>query len=150
MFPTRLLLEAGSHPEEVDNAGQTPLLVACQADHLDVVKLLLKPAVSMESVADIDRVQDLFDALTLNKNGAETKDESEDPHHVYDPLSTGGNDGFLGHATMQTIDRASLDGRSPLRAAALNNNIPLVKLLLALGADPDQQVRHFPGSCFHP
>lgn len=139
-FISRLLLEAGSHPEEVDNAGQTPLLVACQADHLDVVKLLLKPAVSMETIADIERIRELFEALTLNKDAARVREEDEDPHHVYDPLSTGGNDGYLGYATMQTIDRASLDGRSPLRGAALNNNIPLVKLLLALGADPDQQV----------
>ncbi|KAL5964078.1 Ankyrin repeat domain-containing protein 50 [Taenia solium] len=135
----RLLLEAGSHPDEVDNAGQTPLLVACQADHVGVVQLLLKPAVFMEAAVDNKRVQELFEVLTTGKNDRELRKGTEDLHCVYDPLSTGGQDGFLGHAALQTIDRASMDGRNPLRSAALNNNVPLVKLLMALGADPDQQ-----------
>ncbi|CDS43254.1 ankyrin repeat domain containing protein 50 [Echinococcus multilocularis] len=135
----RLLLEAGSHPDEIDNAGQTPLLVACQADHVGVVQLLLKPAVTMEATVDNERVQELFEVLTSGRNDGEVGEETGDPHRVYDPLTTGGQDGFLGHATLQTIDRASMDGRNPLRSAALNNNVPLVKLLIALGADPDQQ-----------
>lgn len=94
----------------------------------------------MEAAADNERVQELFEVLTTGRNDREVRQEVEDLHRVYDPLSTGGQDGFLGHATLQTIDRASMDGRNPLRSAALNNNIPLVKLLMALGADPDQQV----------
>ncbi|VDK20228.1 unnamed protein product [Taenia asiatica] len=135
----RLLLEAGSHPDEVDNAGQTPLLVSCQADHVGVVQLLLKPAVFMEAAVDNKRVQELFEVLTTGRNDRELRKGAEDLHRVYDPLSTGGQDGFLGHAALHTIDRASMDGRNPLRSAALNNNVPLVKLLMALGADPDQQ-----------
>ncbi|KAM3180400.1 hypothetical protein ACTXT7_016356, partial [Hymenolepis weldensis] len=134
----RLLLEAGSHPDEVDNAGQTPLLVACQADHVNVVHLLLKPAISVDSGADTDRIHELFDAMTMSRGeSVDIKNDSGDG--VYDPLTTGGQDGFLGHAALKTIDQASMDGRSPLRVAALNNNILLVKLLIALGADPDQQ-----------
>ncbi|VDD74642.1 unnamed protein product [Mesocestoides corti] len=129
----RLLLESGAHLDETDNAGQTPLLVACQADHLAVIRLLLMPAVCTET-GDNDAVHDLLEELVT---GGE---EDVDPHRVYDPLSTGGHDGFLGQAALETVARAAMDGRSPLRAAALNNNIPLVKLLLALGADLDQQV----------
>lgn len=135
-------MEAGSHPDEIDNAGQTPLLVACQADHVGVIQLLLKPAVSVDIGADIDRIHELFEAMTMGRDGVEIKEDSADPHRVYDPLTTGGQDGFLGQAALKTIDQASMDGRSPLRVAALNNNIPLVKLLIALGADPDQQARY--------
>ncbi|VDN98883.1 unnamed protein product [Rodentolepis nana] len=136
----RLLLEAGSHPDEIDNVGQTPLLVACQADHVSVVYLLLKPAISVDTGADVDLIHELFDAMTMSRGGSgDLKHDSGDPHRVYDPLTTGGQDGFLGQAVLTTIDRPSMDGRSPLRVAALNNNIPLVKLLIALGADPDQQ-----------
>lgn len=115
--------------------------MACQADHLPVIKLLLKPVIAAEigggcsgSEGGSDGVADLLESLVTSG------EEDVDPHRVYDPLSTGGPDGSLGQATRGTVDRAAMDGRCPLRAAALNNNIPLVKLLMRLGADPDQQV----------
>lgn len=130
----RLLLEAGSRPDEIDSAGQTPLLVACQADHVRVIRLLLRPVLALEddqSNVSIDQsVQQLIDDLLP----ADVSRDLESEHEYF-----AGHD-YLAKTALQTINQAALDGRSPLRAAALNNNANLVRALLALGADPDQQV----------
>jgi len=48
------------------------------------------------------------------------------------------------HEKGADINEASGDGSLPLITAILNRNIPLTKLLLELGADPDKEYRHAP------
>ncbi|VDN15224.1 unnamed protein product [Dibothriocephalus latus] len=137
-----LLLEAGSRPDEVDNTGQTPLLVACQADHVRVIRLLLKPALTLEDEhASASAGAATGSATPCHPAAGQLLDELTDDKSTQENLSSdfNGHD-FLARSSLDTINRAAMDGRSPLRAAALNNNITLVQTLLALGADPDQQV----------
>ncbi|KAL7060140.1 hypothetical protein AAHC03_09272 [Spirometra sp. Aus1] len=136
----RLLLDAGSRPDEVDNTGQTPLLVACQADHVRVIRLLLKPALSLEEEHNSASAGAATGSATPCHSAGQLLDELTDDKSTQENLSSefNGHD-FLARSSLDTINRAAMDGRSPLRAAALNNNIALVQTLLALGADPDQQ-----------
>ncbi|VDL89288.1 unnamed protein product [Schistocephalus solidus] len=141
---TCLLLDAGSRPDEVDNTGQTPLLVACQADHVRVIRLLLKPALSLEDEHNSTSAGAATGSATPCHPAGQLLDELTDDKSTQENLSSEFNGHeFLARSSLDTINRAAMDGRSPLRAAALNNNIALVQTLLALGADPDQQVGSF-------
>nr|CAH8829753.1 unnamed protein product [Trichobilharzia regenti] len=115
----RLLLDAGASLEETDNAGRTSLLVACQANNINAVHILLNYSTN--------------DPLSCR---SPTHSGSSESRQQLNPNSSHGH---LPHYVHPCINIASYDGQTPLRAAAFNGNQDMVKLLLSYGADPDHQ-----------
>ncbi|CAH8447699.1 unnamed protein product [Schistosoma turkestanicum] len=115
----RLLLDAGANLEETDNAGRTPLLMACQANNMKAVQVLLNYPTNDPSTCR---------SPTHSGSSGSRQQLNLTPSH-----------GHLSHSVNPCINIASYDGQTPLRSAAFHNNHEMVKLLLAYGADPDHQ-----------
>ncbi|CAH8469321.1 unnamed protein product [Schistosoma rodhaini] len=115
----RLLLDAGANLEETDNAGRTPLLVACQANNMKAVQILLNYPTNDPSTC----------RSPTHSGSSESRQQlNQTPSHLH-----------VSHLVHPCINIASYDGQTPLRAAAFHNNHDMVKLLLSYGADPDHQ-----------
>ncbi|CAI2725015.1 unnamed protein product [Schistosoma spindalis] len=115
----RLLLDAGANLEETDNTGRTPLLVACQANNMKAVQVLLNYPFNDPSTC----------RSPTHSGSSESRQQlNPTPSHLHLP-----------HSFHPCINIASYDGQTPLRAAAFHNNHDMAKLLLSYGADPDHQ-----------
>ncbi|XP_018648209.1 putative ank repeat-containing [Schistosoma mansoni] len=115
----RLLLDAGANLEETDNAGRTPLLVACQANNMKAVQILLNYPTNDPSTC----------RSPTHSGSSESRQQlNQTPSHLH-----------VSHLVHPYINIASYDGQTPLRAAAFHNNHDMVKFLLSFGADPDHQ-----------
>ncbi|KAF7232728.1 hypothetical protein EG68_09224 [Paragonimus skrjabini miyazakii] len=117
----RILLDSGAHLEETDNSGRTPFLVACEANQVELVKLMLSYSPSGSSPSRSETAGSLVSSEQISP-------QPRGPYVASIPSLTA------------PINRPSLDNQTPLRAAALANNADLVSLLLSAGADPDYQV----------
>ncbi|KAF6767879.1 hypothetical protein AHF37_09814, partial [Paragonimus kellicotti] len=115
-----ILLDSGSHLEETDNSGRTPFLVACEANQIELVKLMLSYTPSGSSPSRSETVGSLVSSDQISP-------QPRGPYVAPIPSMTA------------PINRPSLDNQTPLRAAAMTNNVDLVTLLLSAGADPDYQ-----------
>lgn len=114
------MLDAGANLEETDNTGRTPLLVACQANNMKAVQVLLNYPTNDPSTC----------RSPTHSGSSESRQQlNPTPSHLHLP-----------HSFHPCINNASYDGQTPLRAAAFHNNHDMVKLLLSYGADPDHQV----------
>ena len=72
----RLLLDAGADREKAEDAGDTPLYIACKKGHLDVARLLLPKASACRSPATL-RVT----ASQRSKRGHLAPLHVSQPHH---------------------------------------------------------------------
>ncbi|CAL8107166.1 unnamed protein product [Calicophoron daubneyi] len=124
----RILLDSGAHLDDTDAAGRTSLLIACENNQLEIANVLLS-----------------YLPPTPTLDGTSNQSESAtNPMAPTEPLNSasGGSFGFassFGPSHSGPLNQPSLDGQTPLRAAALCNNPDLVRLLLSVGADPDYQ-----------
>ncbi|KAA3679556.1 ankyrin repeat domain-containing protein 50 [Paragonimus westermani] len=116
----RILLDSGAHLEETDNSGRTPFLVACEANQVELVKLMLSYSPTGSSPSRSETAGSLVSSEQISP-------QSRGPYIAPAPSLTA------------PINLPSLDNQTPLRAAALANNADLVSLLLSAGADPDYQ-----------
>ncbi|VDQ13213.1 unnamed protein product, partial [Trichobilharzia regenti] len=96
------MLDAGASLEETDNAGRTSLLVACQANNINAVHILLNYSTN--------------DPLSCR---SPTHSGSSESRQQLNPNSSHGH---LPHYVHPCINIASYDGQTPLRAAAFNGN----------------------------
>lgn len=110
----KLLLEAGADPNTTDNHDWTPLMIASDRHHVDVIKLLLEtPNI------DLNKTNDEGDTALFHA--------ADDLESVKLLLAAGADPNIPDH-----------DGWTALIAAAqLSVDIDIVKSLLAAGADPN-------------
>lgn len=131
----RILLESGAHPEDVDNAGRTPLLTACECNHLAAAEVLLTLTPPSSFNCHSPSCSDTPGSLA--SVDAPPRIAGHPPTGFAIVNATGG----APHVPItHVLNRPSLDNQTPLRAAALCDNPELVRMLLAAGADPDYQV----------
>jgi ankyrin repeat protein len=138
------LLAAGSAaepPEECLRGARSPLEIAAERGHPDIVALLLARGAAvrrapMWAVGQHDRVEVLeliFDAMP----------EAERQRQLDETLAYAGQDGRVESARWLLARGADPNGPAPpaygpaLTVAARSGHAELVRLLLAAGADPD-------------
>jgi len=98
------------------NFGMTPLQLACNQGHFDVVKLLLAAGADVDQSANVDGLTPLHWACN---NGY---------HRVAELLFKHGVD----------VDKANHASQTALHTACTNGDVAAVKILLAAGADAEK------------
>ncbi|XP_055588726.1 ankyrin repeat domain-containing protein 29, partial [Uranotaenia lowii] len=107
----KLLLAAGAHPDNPRNDGATPLWIAAQMGHDHIVKILLMHGAYVDSLR-CDGATALFKAAHKGHSSV-----------VHELLKYRPNLGLI------------QNGESALHAAALFSHLPVVKQLVAAGAE---------------
>lgn len=151
----RLLVEAGAKLELAEYNGITPLLMAISNDHHDIARLLIEAGANVNAadwygrrplwtaaesrnrdvstanatVNGVDRAAALQVITLLLEKGAEP-----DARLEHFPPRMGGH--AFNMSYVPTV------GETALYRASLNNDIPLMRLLLAHGADPLLKTYH--------
>jgi ankyrin repeat protein len=145
----RLLIKARANPELAEYNGITPLLMAITNDHFDIARLLIEAGANVNA-ADWYGRQPLWAAVesrnrdvsttTATTNGVDRdaalqvitmlldKGANVNAQVRHFPPRMGGHTFNLSY--VPTV------GETPFYRASLNNDLPLMRLLLARGADP--------------
>ncbi|CAH8557615.1 unnamed protein product [Dicrocoelium dendriticum] len=123
----KILLDSGAHLEDTDNSGRTALLIACENGQVEVAKLLITYSANASTTCSSPSQSEPPASVALPDHIGLQALGSLGSNHP--PVTGGGG----------IVNQPSLDHETPLRAAALANNIDLVSLLLSVGADPDYQ-----------
>lgn len=160
----RLLLDRGADPNELHEDDETALLTAAAGGHLDVVRLLVERGAEVDAKSEGENAlyraasnghQEVFDYLAplskdrkLREAAEEALEESrgrrprsEDPavesfiaaamngqlKKVEAAIAAGGVD----------VDAVGSHGNTALMYAAYYGHVPVIRALLANGADPD-------------
>jgi hypothetical protein len=111
----KMLLKKGTNVDQANNNGATPLFIAAQNGHLEVVEVLLEQRANVNQAKNVGATP-LYIAA---QNGHLAV--------VKALLEKGAN-----------IDQACNTGATPLSGAAQNGHLAIVKVLLANGANVDQ------------
>lgn len=166
----RALLQTGADPRAVDADGASPLHAAAASGSLEVIHLLISAGANPVARADDSRAplhlavrppgslsartEDApwtLRAFALLDAGADPNartDEGDTPLHLH---VTGSRPDT---ALVSRLVRAGADvnarndgGETPLRLARARNRFPLVRSLIELGADPEDDVRIVDPGC---
>lgn len=134
-----LLLESGADPDSTNEfAGRTPLHIVARYDHPEVANALIRYGASVDAKPDAEAVGRLQNVVP-----------SEDYGHLLPewPLISEGkalNDWSSGDVigAQRSLGDAAYDGYenvTPLWVASTSGSNKIVKVLLAVGAEPDSQ-----------
>ncbi|NXN97510.1 ASB3 protein, partial [Rhinopomastus cyanomelas] len=144
----RILLEAGADPNEFNTEATTPLFLAVENEHIDVVKFLLQHGANVDGSHSISGWNSLHQASfqgsvdimeVLLENGADM--ECKDDFGIT-PLFVAAQYGKLETLSLLVSHGAEVncqatDRATPLLIAAQEGHTKCVELLLAKGADPN-------------
>ncbi|XP_053705709.1 dynein axonemal heavy chain 12 [Synchiropus splendidus] len=140
-----LLLESGASPNATDIKRKTPLALAAQNGHLNVVEVLLSKGAKVDCESDSGTV--LFDAAAsgnpdvislLLDHGADPNIPLYSGHLPIHRVAYHGHILALEHLVPVTNLSAVKDsGMSPLHSAAAGGHANCVELLLKAGYDPN-------------
>ncbi|KAJ1557643.1 B-cell lymphoma 3 protein [Nowakowskiella sp. JEL0078] len=143
-----VLLRNGADPRAVDMHGVNPFHIACSEGTIDVIRCLLTHSPDLINIVDnrgntplafaaLRRTRSISIIRMLLKYGAETNGLQATG---IPPLHCAVNDGFDDACALLLENGANPNIRSheenPIHAAARNNYLPIVKTLIAYGADP--------------
>ena len=145
----RALIKGGAKLELADYNAITPLLMAITNDHYDVAKLLVEAGANVDAAdwygrtplwAAVESRNRDVSSVTATSNGVDReaglalitllldKGANVNVRTKHFPPRMGG------HAF--NLSYVNIVGETPFYRASLNNDLPLMKLLLAHGADP--------------
>jgi ankyrin repeat protein len=145
----RALIKGGAKLELADYNDITPLLMAISNDHFDVAKLLVEAGANVNAAdwygrtplwAAVESRNRDVSSVTATSNGVDRdaalqlitllldKGANVNARTKHFPPRMGG------HAF--NLSYVNIVGETPFYRACLNNDLPLMKLLLARGADP--------------
>lgn len=151
----RLLVKAGAKLELAEYNGVTPLLMAVSNDHHDIARVLIEAGANVDAAdwygrrplwAAVESRNRDVSSTTATTNGVDRDaalqvislllergaDANARTEHF--PPRMGGH--AFNNSYVPTV------GETPLYRAALNNDLPLMRLLLAHGADPLLKTNH--------
>jgi uncharacterized protein len=145
----RLLVKGRANLELAEYNGITPLLMALTNDHFDIAKLLIEAGANVNAAdwygrtplwASVESRNRDVSSVTATSNGVDRdaglqvitllldKGANVNARTKHFPPRMGG------HAF--NMSYVNIVGETPFYRACLNNDLPLMKLLLARGADP--------------
>uniref|UniRef100_A0A673A941 Ankyrin repeat and SOCS box containing 14b n=1 Tax=Sphaeramia orbicularis TaxID=375764 RepID=A0A673A941_9TELE len=140
-----LLLESGAEPNACDTKKKTPLALAAQNGHLNVVEVLLQKGAHVQSDSESGSV--LFDAAAsgnpdiislLLDHGADPNLPLYSGHLPIHRVAYHGHVLALEHLIPVTTPEAVKEsGMSPLHSAAAGGHAHCVEMLLRAGFDPN-------------
>ncbi|KAF7210629.1 dynein axonemal heavy chain 12 [Nothobranchius furzeri] len=142
-----LLLESGADPNALDIKKKTPLSLAAQNGHLNVVEALLQKGARLWSESESESGTTLFDAAASGHPDIITLllDHGADPnlqlHNGHLPIHRAAYHGhrlalevLIPVTKMQAVKES---GMSPLHSAAAGGHTQCVEILLKAGYDPN-------------
>jgi ankyrin repeat protein len=129
MPEVRRLLRAGADVNGKDNYGSTPLIVACEKGHVQVVQVLRENGVDIEATTGLLGMTALHFACHNGHLAA--------VNELVSPNDINGTTSVLGKRNRQGVNIEAKDneGDTPLHFASLGDHLPVVKALLSGGAE---------------